>query len=301
MDKVTPGASRSLSWETLLTALSLPASILLNRSLGAEDRGVLALVVLIPATMFGLGGCQWYRLVKGLITSKQISAKEAWRRTLYYACWLSLISVPLGMLVSLFYPSIPDHVRLISVLYCMTFPVFFLAGCLGAIYLAAGSVDGQYWIRVTQQSSYLLLLFGLYFLDLLSILSVILTYMAMHTIALAIGWFRNKKILRGVQDASRPSFVILVKGFFPYALSTFGGRIDIWSFSLFGAVMTLGQYAAIMGLMMPIGLISNALTSGSVAHLDWKRPEVVRRYLLKTVVVLLFVLILLVIAGNIGG
>ena len=301
LDKVTPGASRSLSWETLLTALSLPASILLNRSLGAEDRGVLALVVLIPATMFGLGGCQWYRLVKGLITSQQISANEAWRRTLYYAFWLSVISIPIGMIASLIFPQIPDHVRLLSVLYCTTFPVFFLAGCLGSIYLASGSVDGQYWIKIAQQSSYLIILFSLYFFNFLSITTVIMTYMAMHTIALAIGWFRKKSIFSGVLEETRPPYTILLKGFFPYALSTFGGRIDIWSFSLFGAVMTLGQYAAIMGLMMPIGLISNALTSGSVAHLDWMRPEAVRGYLLKTVGVLLSVLIVIVIAGNVAG
>ncbi|MBF0289805.1 MAG: hypothetical protein HQM14_18480 [SAR324 cluster bacterium] len=301
LDKVTPGASRSLSWETLLTALSLPASILLNRTLGAEDRGVLALVVLIPSTMFGLGGCQWYRLVKGLITSQQISSREAWRRTLFYAFLLSFISVPLGMMGSLFYPNIPDHVRLLSVLYCLTFPVFFLTACLGSIYLAAGSVDGQYWIRIAQQSSYLILLFGLYYWEQLSIMSVVLSYMSMHTIALAFGWIHKKKLLMGTYEKTRPPISILVKGFFPYALSTFGGRIDIWSFSLFGAVTTLGQYSAILGLMMPIGLISNALGSGSVANLDWTRQEVVHAYLVKTVGILLSVLVIILIAGNLGG
>ena len=103
-DKFFPGASRSLAWEFLTIAVSFCASLLLNRTLGATDRGTLALVLLIPSIAFGIGGCQWDQTLMGSLTSKKISSKEGWRRSVYYTYLLSGIVIPILTVGVLFYP-----------------------------------------------------------------------------------------------------------------------------------------------------------------------------------------------------
>ncbi|MCW5318901.1 hypothetical protein GTQ43_36235 [Nostoc sp. KVJ3] len=301
LDKVTPGASRSLGWEILMSALSFPASILLNRTLGAEDRGLLALVILVPSTIFVLGSCQWDRLLKGLITSKQISPREAWRRTTYYACWLSAIFIPVGVFASLAFDKIPENARWLSIIYNANFPIYFLGGCLSAIYVAAGNIDGQYLMRIGLQGSYLLLIFALLLTNFISVKAVIFIYIAIHTISLGVGWLKKDHIITGEICKERPPLAPLFHAFLPYSLESFSTRIDIWAFSIFGSLVSLGHYTGITALMLPVGLVSNALTSASTAKLDWTQPDIVRRYLMKTVSVLLCLLLVLVIGGILLG
>ncbi|MDZ8225833.1 MULTISPECIES: hypothetical protein [unclassified Nostoc] len=301
LDKVTPGASRSLGWEVLMSALSFPASLLLNRTLGAEDRGLLALVILVPSSIFVLGTCQWDRLLKGLITSKQISVREAWRRTIYYAFCLSIIFIPLGVFASLVFDKIPQNFRWLSIVYNANFPIYFIGGCLSAIYVAAGSIDGQYLMRIGLQGSYLVLIYALLLTNLLSVKSVVFIYIAIHTISLGMGWFKKEQLITGEISQQRPPLVPLFHAFFPYSLESFSTRIDIWAFSIFGSLVSLGHYTGITALMLPVGLISNALTSASTAKLDWTNPDIVRRYLIKTVKVLLCLMLVLVIGGILLG
>lgn len=301
LDKVTPGASRSLAWEVLMAALSFPASILLNRTLGAEDRGLLALIILIPSTIFALGTCQWDRLLKGLITSKQISGKEAWRRTNYYVFLSSFVFIPLAIFLIIAFDKIPSNVRLLSILYCVNFPIFFLGASLSAIYLAIGSVDGQYLMRIGLQGSYLVLLFGLFLTGILSIKVMVIVYITIHLISLLCGLYYKNKLITGNILQDRPKILPLAKAFLPYLLESFTTKIDIWAFSIFASLPNLGNYTAITSMMIPVGLVSNAMTSGSTARLDWTQPNLVRKYLYKTLFVLLFFLLFLAIGGFILG
>ncbi len=301
LDKVTIGSSRSLGWEVLITGLSFPASILLNRILGSEQRGLLALVILLPSTIFALGSCQWDRLLTGLITSKQISSKEAWRRTTYYVYYLSFIFIPLGIVASLALDKLPQDDRLISILYYVNFPIYFLNGCLHSIYIASGNLDSQYLMRMALQGSYLLLIFGLFFANLLGVKSLVLVYISIHTISLGIGLIQKNKSLTGITLKERPAISLLKKGFFPYLLESIAGNIDTWSLSIFCSLVSLGQYTAITSIMVPVGLVSNAMTNSSTANLDWTQPILVRRYLIKVVIVLLCLLLMLVIGGVLLG
>jgi O-antigen/teichoic acid export membrane protein len=301
LDKVTPGASRSLGWEILMSALSLPASISLNRTLGAEDRGLLALMILVPSTIFVLGSCQWDRLLKGLITSQQISGREAWRRTIYYAWVLSLIFIPVGIIVSIFFDKLPQELRLLSIFYNFDFPIYFLCGCLSTIYISIGSIDGQYLMRIGYQGSYLILLFGLLFSGMLSVKSMIFLYIAIHIINLAFGWFQKERLLAGILLKEKPPLSPLIKAFLPYSLESFSNRIDVWAFSIFGSLASLGHYTGITALMLPVGLVSNAMTSGSTARLDWTQPNLVLQYLLKALTVFLCLLVVLLLGGILTG
>lgn len=301
LDKVSPGTSRSLGWEALVSALSFPASIMLNRMLGAEDRGILALVILIPSTMFALGCCQWDRLLKGLITSKQISGNEAWHRTKYYAYLLSFIFVPVGIITSLFYDKVPPNMRLFAALYSCNFPVYFLGGCLSAIYVSIGSIDGQYLMRLGLQGSYLISLFGLFIFNLISVESLIFVNIGIHFFSLWLGWLQRDKLLSGVFLKEKPPISPLIRAFFPNLLESFSSKIDIWAFSIFGSLLSIGHYTGITALMIPVGLVSNAMTSGSTARLDWTRPSLVQRYLTKVVIVLLFLLAILTLGGILVG
>lgn len=301
LDKVTPGASRSLGWEVLLTALSFPASIMLNRTLGAEDRGLLASIILVPTTVFAIGSCQWDRLLIGLITSKQISGKEAWRRTIYYSFWLSIIFIPIGIYSSLAYTKIPLEARSLSAGYSTTFPIYFLGGCLAAIYNATGSIDGRYAMRMSLNLSYLFLLFTFIFTDSLSVGLVVFIYFAIHVISLAVGLVKKNKLLYGDTLLEKPFITPLRRGFVPFFLETFSNKLDIWAFSIFGTLITLGYYTGITAMMLPVGLVSQALTVSSTARLDWKQPTLVRRYMVKTLIVFMVVLVGLAVGGILIG
>lgn len=301
LDKVTPGASRSLGWELLLTALSFPASILVNRTLGAEERGLFALAILVPFTVITLGTCQWERLVRGMIASKLISSKEAWRRTIYYTFWLSLIFIPVGIVTSLAYTQLTFSSRLVSAVYSLSFPVVMLSGCLSAIYVAAGSIDGQYSMRLAYQGSYIVLVLGLVFLGWLSVSSLVFIYVAIWVISLVVGLLKTTQILSGLTLAQKPPFSPLVRAFLPNAFEVVSLNADTWAFSIFSSIAALGYYAGITGLMQPVGLVSNALSSGSTARLDWTKSSVVYRYLFKTVVTMSCLLAGLVIGGMLIG
>ncbi|WP_088241395.1 lipopolysaccharide biosynthesis protein [Calothrix rhizosoleniae] len=301
LDKVTPGASRSLGWEMALTGLIFPASILVNRTLGAEERGLFSLVLLVPSTIIILGTCQWDRLVRGLITSKQISPKEAWRRTIYYSWWLSIIIIPLGIIASLAYIQLSLPNRLLSAIYSLSFPIIMLSGSLSSIYLAAGSINRQYSMRIAYQTSYIFLVFGLLSLDWLSVSSLVIIYIIIWSISLLVGLFRKGKYIKGIIFSEKPSFSPLIKSFLPYAFESFSLNADTWAFSLFSPLASLGYYVGIKGLMQPIGLLSNALNSGSTARLNWTNSSVVRRYLLKYVFAMISMLLGLVVGGTLIG
>ncbi|MFH1066825.1 MAG: hypothetical protein V1746_02865 [bacterium] len=298
---VRRAVSQSLTWEVILAATAFPASILLNRALGAEDRGLLALVALIPTTFFVLGSCQWDRLVKGLLTSGKMSSAEAWRVTKHYTFRLTLIFLPISILCGLIYTAVPWSHRWMSVVYSFTWPVYFLAGSLGAIFLASSGIAGQYWMRVGLQGSYLVILIGMFLTRTVSVFHVILAYFFMQIISLAFGLFMRKKLLSGAQQSANPSFKPLVKGFFPFAMETFSTKADTWAFSFFSNVASLGSYAAITALLLPLNLLSSSLLTGATATLNWKNHAAVRSYLIKSAVLLSGFAALIGAGGFFGG
>lgn len=301
LDQVTPGASRSLGWESLIAALSFPASILLNRVLGAEDRGLLASTVVIPLTVFGLGSCQWDRLLSGLITSKQISSHEAWRRTLHYTFVLSTLFIPIGIISSFLYLKIPLESRSLSALYSISFPIHFLGLSLSSIYIASGHIDGRYVMRISLSISYLALLYGLFAFNLISIASIVIVYIAIHLISLLVGLRKAKTLLNDTLSKKKVPLSLLFRGFFPYLLENLSRRLDIWAFSIFSTLAALGQYSGITAMMLPVGLVSHALVSSSTARLDWTQPILIQRYLFKVAIVLSLLLFGLVLTGLLLG
>lgn len=300
LDRITPGASRSFNWEVLMMLTTFPASILLNRTLGAEQRGLLALVILVPETLFTVGNCQWIKLLKGLITSKQISGKEAWCRSIYYCYLLSIFFVPIGIATSIYFVNIPQEFKITSAVMCIIFPIIFLQRALSSIYIASGMINEQYYMVIVRQISYVFLVFIAIIIGQLSIKSMSLIYMLMYLFSFLFGFVRRKKIIGEVLD-ERPSLTILGKGFIPYSLKTLSQRTDILAFSTFGSLSALGSYKAMTAMMTPVGLVSNALSSGSTACLDWTNDYAVNRYLKKTTIILLSLLFILCISGNLVG
>jgi O-antigen/teichoic acid export membrane protein len=278
---------RSISWEFFLAALTVPASILLNRSLGAEGRGLLTLVQLVPTTVFTLGTCQWDRLAKGALTSGQMTSAEAWRRTKYYALILSAVFIPVGIAGSFLYEALPAGSRWLSAIYALNFPLYFLKGSLGAIFLAAGSITGQYRMNVGYQGGYLVLLTAYFLACPITVEGMLIIYVLIYAMSYLIGLAMKKDLLRGEVETGRPSLSPLRKGFVPFALETLGGRADDWAFSFFTDLATLGSYAAITALMMPMNLISNAMLNAATAKLNWRDQAAVLRYLVKSILILL--------------
>jgi len=150
-------------------------------------------------------------------------------------------------------------------------------------------------MRVALQGSYVFLVISLFFLDWLSVPSLVTTYFAIWVISLVVGLLKLSKLLNGEIFAEKPPFSPLLRSFLPYVLECFSLNADTWAFSIFGSLITLGHYGAITGLMQPVGLLSNALLSGSVARLDWTKPLIVRHYLFKTIIAMSLILLGLVI------
>jgi O-antigen/teichoic acid export membrane protein len=119
----------------------------------------------------------------------------------------------------------------------------------------------------------------------------------MHIVCLIFAWYGKDKFLSGNIDEEKPSLSPLFIAFLPYLLESLGGRIDVLTFSLFSSVGSLGQYAGISALMLPVGIISSAMSTGSTAGLDWTTPSIVRRYLKKTLILLVCLLLILLVAG----
>ncbi|MNS01982.1 hypothetical protein D3C72_332750 [compost metagenome] len=281
--QLLPSTLASLKWETVLSLLSFPASILLNRILGAEDRGLLALALLIPTTLFALGSCQWDRLLKGMITSKLASPSEIWRHTRYYATWLSLLSIPTGALTCIFWAKLPTPIAVASALYCGIFPIYFLGGSLSAIFVADGKIHSQYRMRTALQGSYLALLVGLWLTQHISVIGIIGVYAVIHIISLAVGWVDLKREAMHDEHTQAPPSKPLLQGFLPNAIETLSSRIDVLGFSLIATTASLGHYTAVSAMMLPIGLVSNSLSSASTARLDWTNPKHIKQYLALTI------------------
>ncbi|MGC9332456.1 MAG: hypothetical protein ACP5DZ_11380 [Bacteroidales bacterium] len=285
LDNITPGTSKVLSWEVILTLFSFPTSVLINRLLGAEDRGILASAILIPSLTFGIGSCQWHRLVSGLITSGSITAQEAWQRTLVYVNKLSIIFLPIGLLGCAFYQAVPLEIRGVSILYCSIFPIFFITSCLAAIFTAADRVSSCYSMRAGSNVTYLLIVGILAIFDRVSVSSIVLTYIAIELMSLLIGLLHKPDSLPGSKLINTPTFKPLVYGFVPNLFQAMALRIDVWAFLTFSTLVELGQYKGIAGLVLPVGILSRALIANSTAKLDWKNKYLVKRYLMKVIVI----------------
>jgi O-antigen/teichoic acid export membrane protein len=301
LDGIVPGVARSIGWEAGLALLSFPASILLNRVLGAQQRGVLALALLVPTTTFTLGNCQWDRMARGLITSKQASSREAWRRTLHYCTPLTLTFVPIALLASFGYPGLPDEARPLSALYGLTFPIYFLGGTLQTIFLAAGSLDRQYWARLAMQGSYLMLLFAALAAGRVTVPVVIGIYFCIHVISLAVAMRMRHAALGGPVLDERPPMAPLLRALPPLVAESLAARADIWAFSMFGTVVGVGRYSGLSALLVPVALISNAMGSASVARIDWTDRERVRRYLARATSSLVALFVLASVGGTLVG
>ncbi|MFZ5806618.1 MAG: lipopolysaccharide biosynthesis protein [Verrucomicrobiota bacterium] len=285
--RITRAVSQSFFWEVLVAGCTFPASILINRALGAEQRGILAFIILIPSLAFLIATCQWERTVKGWITSQRISSHEAWRMTFYY-CWiLGVVFILPAIVACFFYDAVPSSMRWLSALYCLNWPLFFLQGCLAAIFLASGKLIAQYQMRIWLQLTYLIVIVALFFFGQVTIFSVVVTYSIMQAAGLLTGMMIKKKNLSGEVSQTRPSLSPLRQSFFPYLIESVSTQADRWAFSFFSTASALGGYVAILALLLPLNLISNALFNGATATLDWRDTHSVRRFLIKSSIFLL--------------
>jgi O-antigen/teichoic acid export membrane protein len=300
-ESILPGAARSIGWEALLAGIGFPASLLLNRSLGAEQRGVFALATLVPTTLFVLGSCQWDRIARGMVTSRAVSSNEAWRRTLLYSLPLSLVFVPVGIAASAVYPGLPSEARLYSAIYCLNFPIYFLGGTLQTVFLAAGGLDSQYWTRLSMQVSYLALLLFLLVRGWISIPVMIALYFTTHAISLMVAMNLRSRVLAGPVETQAPPIAPLVQALPPLVAESVAAKADVWAFSLVGSLATLGQYAGLSAMMLPLGLVSNAMLSSSTARLNWKDNKAVHRYLFRATGVLGVLFLVVSISGVLLG
>lgn len=287
--------------EVVLAAFSIPASILLNQMLGAEDRGILAIVMLLPNTMFMLGSCQWDRISKGWVTSGAITVSEAWRRTWYYMLVLGVVVIPVSMLGCAYYDLIPSPYRWLGILYSINWVPCFLAGSLAAIVLAGGNMKAYYRMRLVYQGVYAGMILILIVLGLLSVESMIMVFFLVHFSTFFAIWVSGPKFPANIRSQPYPPLSPLGKSFFPYLLETTGVQIPAWAFIFYSNETALGAYIAQMALFMPLGLVSNSLLNAGTARLNWQSGSAIKRYLGWTCLILSALTVPVIILGIVAG
>jgi O-antigen/teichoic acid export membrane protein len=183
----------------------------------------------------------------------------------------------------------------------LNFPAYFLGGTIQSIFLAAGGLDLQYWTRLSMQSSYLMLLFLLLGLGVPSLSSLVGVYFVTHLISLIVAVTFSRTVLTGEAGAGRPGLRPLLRALPPLIAEAIAAKADVWAFSLFGTLAGVGQYSGLSALMIPVGLVSNALLSSSTAQLDWTQPSLVRSYLLRASIALACLCAAIGVGGTVFG
>ena len=112
--------------------------------------------------------------------------------------------------------------------------------------------------------------------------------------------FYREKLYGDVQN-TRPSFAPLMQGFAPLTLDILAGRLDMLILAAVSSPTILGQYATITALMTPVSIFSNSIASSSAANLDWTKPRLVNRHLVKVFIIFLLVLCVTVIGSILFG
>jgi O-antigen/teichoic acid export membrane protein len=190
-------------------------------------------------------------------------------------------------LASRFYRALPEGAWFYSAIYCLNFPIYFVGGTLQTIFLAAGGLEAQYWVRVSTQVRYLLLLYLALLTGFTSVGTLVGIYFAFHTVSLGACFIVRRRVLSGDVEHTAPSLKPLARALPPLIAESIAARADVWAFTLYGTLSSVGQYSGLTALMLPVSLVSNAMLSTSMARLDWTSRSIVRRYVLRAGVLLI--------------
>ena len=291
----------ALRFELLAAAITIPASIILNRSLGPRDRGSLALVLLIPTYAFVVGSCQWDRLSKAAVAQREISIGSAWAQTGRLTRRLPWLVVPIAMLAAWFMPGLSVNERFASTAFCAAMPLAFLSGSLAALVLVAGSTQWYGRCRVASQLAYFagVVVFAVWLK--LGVAGALLAQAMSFVLMWVVAALAARRLGFATTGSDRLPSRVLALGALPYALETASPRIEVGVYSFAGGHVLLGAMSAFAGMLQPIGLLSASLINAATASIDWRDRHQVRAHLLRSLAVLAVLGAGILVVCNWGG
>lgn len=281
----------SIALEAAIILVLFPASILVNRSLGAEERGVLAAMLLIPTALSALVSGQWQRILRSQITSKASDPAHIWARTQAYGLLMAIVGVLLSVILIGMQQQLTEEQRyqaMLAALFLVPLTLFslFLSDFLAAV----GNLKASYAVKLAGPIVYLAVSL-LWVWQGLSLPVVLVANVLMPVAACLVGW-SHVRSLPG-PHSSVPVFDSLFKSllvaFPPYVLEVLALNAAIWCMTTFIGHVETGAYAAFAIFAIPLKVVCNGLINVATGRLDWTDPVQVLAFVRKGLFYLLAV------------
>ena len=258
--------------EAMAVVFAIPAAILLNRSLGADARGLLAAMMLMPSVVGTIVSCQWERTLKAIIAQKKESSEDIWGRTRKYCLFLSIVGICLVLpaIVSQF--QLPFHLKLLAFIFaCFHIPCFLVILFSSNFFAANGQLYISFFVRLIGPFAYLSsIVLGAFFWD-INLKYALFANLMNVVVGAVCALFFIKKL-----DFAKKSFKLfdnalsnLVKPLPPFALEVVSLQAGIWFFSTFVGNVATGSYVAFRFFIFPMRVSSLGLVNVGVSRVNW--------------------------------
>lgn len=295
--------SSGIALEASIILILLPASIVVNRSLGAEERGILAAMLLMPLAVSALVTGQWQRILRAQITSKAADPAQMWARTQVYSLLMSAVGVLVSAILIGLQQQLTEEQRYQAMLAALfivpsTLYSLFLADFLAAI----NKLRASYAVRLAPPLVYLAAI-PLWLWQGLSLPVVLVLNVLMPAAACLVGWLylRSLSMSASTVQPFDALFRSFLGSFPPYALEVLGLNAAIWSLTTFVGHAETGAYAAFALFAIPAKVVSNGLINVATGRLDWTDPTKVSDFVRKGLLFLLAAGVLLAIGTLLAG
>jgi O-antigen/teichoic acid export membrane protein len=277
--------------EAMAVVFAIPAAILLNRFLGAEARGLLAAMMLMPSVVGTIVSCQWERTLKAIIAQKKESPQDVWARTRKYCWFLSIVGVFLVIpaIVSQF--QLPFSLKLLAFVFaCFHIPCFLVILFVSNFFAAHGQLYISYFVRLIGPFAYLAsIVMGAVFWN-INLTYALFANLMNVVVGTVCALFFTRKL-----DFAKKSFKLfdsalsnLVKPLPPFALEVVSLQAGIWFFSTFVGNVATGSYVAFRFFIFPMRVSSLGLVNVGVSRVNWTDWREAMTFVLKASCLLIF-------------
>jgi len=275
--------SSGILFEALIILIALPASILLNRHLGAEARGILAAMLLMPCIAGTVVSSQWDRTLRAQITSKVNSPAEVWTRTKKYTWLMSVVGLALSFVLIGTQWQLTIEQRFQAMLAALFLVPLSLAGLFMTTFLAAiNDLNASYTVRVVGPVVFLLvILLGVW--QGLSVPVALSANVLLWVGACLVGWFflRSHHLTSVSVRVFDANIKTLLSPLPPFALEVMSLQADVWFLSAFVGNVVTGAYVAFRVFEFPLKVIVFGMINVGSGRVRWTNIAMVQDFVRK--------------------
>lgn len=254
--------------EAFSILLALPASVIINRALGPESRGILGIVLLLPSMASTIASLQWDRNVRAGVASARIEYDYALRKTVKLLPIMTAIGFILVAISVFFVPSLPIEYKYLSILSSLILVPLPVYGAVSqAILIAKAQTSAFYEAKIYAQILYLttvIILFASGFLNVIGgAISIIIFWCG--TVVLL-----SKKINAlgcNIDSVSGKSTQFLDVGVLTNIIEVIALQSPMLIAAQFCGVEIAGVYAAFKIFELPVQTLAAAIANVTYADL----------------------------------